>query len=93
MTEETLTKDEEVMNDMFVAFHNICLEFDDKLSIDKISDGFLTVALDMLRHLLSHAHPGHSSKDLDDELKQYVNMMIDALSKGPWLVPEEDSDE
>ncbi len=87
MTEE---KDSEEANVhlMFQAFDVLIKELSPKLEMHQVVDGFLTVGLDMLRHMIEHAMPGASEEELGKQFREYVLGMIEHLEVGPWASEE-----
>tara|TARA_E500000331_G_C17133938_1_gene659578 strand:- start:740 stop:1021 length:282 start_codon:yes stop_codon:yes gene_type:complete len=69
---------------LFEAFQVLMTEFDGRVEAHEMADGFLTVGLDMIHHMLQHVHPSASAEDLSKHARAHVDRMFTALEEGPW---------
>lgn len=69
---------------MFEAFELLMKEFDGKVEAHEMADGFLTVGVDMIHHILQHVHPGATTKELHKHVRDHMDRMLTSLEEGPW---------
>ena len=82
------TEEEANVHLMFKAFDVLITELNPKLEGHQIIDGFMTVGLDMLRHMFEHAMPEASEEELGEKFREHVLGMITHLEDGPWKSTE-----
>jgi Mg2+ and Co2+ transporter CorA len=73
---------------MFKSFDILIKELSPKVEGHQLIDGFLTVGLDMLRHMFEHAMPDASEEELGEKFREHVLNMIAHLEDGPWTSEE-----
>lgn len=69
---------------MFEAFEILMKEFDGKVEAHEMADGFLTVGVDMIHHMMQHVHPGATAEELNKHVRDHMDRMLTSLEEGPW---------
>ncbi len=82
------TKEVDNAHLMFKSFDILIKELSPKVEGHQLIDGFLTVGLDMLRHMFEHAMPNASEEELGEKFREHVLSMIEHLEDGPWASEE-----
>lgn len=86
--QEEMDSEKENVHLMFQAFDVLIKELSPKLEMHQVIDGFMTVGLDMLRHMFEHAMPEASEEELGKQFREHVLGMIEHLEDGPWASEE-----